>query len=147
MKMKEVISIYICSLWCVLNDSEKNDDVFCVGVCQSTTENVRPTVKKLDLCVFYVCLYVCVCVKYWMGKNVPQLPLSALFSRIHAYGSIFKLNYWISSMRSNMHMYSCISVAFSLSLSVHCACSCLFFVWLWLLYVMYYGCFWGSVHL
>lgn len=76
--------------------------------------------KKSWICALHV--------KYRMRKNVPSL---ALFSGwFHVFGSIFKLNYWISSIWSNMHMYS------SLFIVVH-AHADFIPVWLWLLYVMY----------
>lgn len=54
--------------------------------------------------------WICECGKYWMGKMCLYFPREGDLG-IHIFGSIFKLNYWISSIWSNMHMYSSITLS------------------------------------
>lgn len=114
-----------------LNDSEKDDDCFCMW-------NTWPTVKKAGF-------VRCTKNTKW-GGNVPSF---ALFSGwFHVFGSIFKLNYWISSIWSNMHVYSSLFIVVQahadfISECEHpCDCGCC----MWCTVYICMAFFWGSVH-
>lgn len=114
-KSSPSMHIYLCILMCI-RMSPKRMMIFFSNMCvcvKEPPEMLGQLWKKLDLCV--ACEM----------QNVKKVPSLALFSGwFPVFGSIFKLNYWISSMWSNMHMYSSLFIVVHADFISVCECVC-----------------------